>query len=261
MSEVTQRYAVRLAYRGTNYAGWQRQPNVMSVEETLDTAMGMMLGLGGPIKLVGCGRTDAGVHAADYVAHFDLPDGTTLPPRLLGRLNRYLPEDLALRGLYRVPEDFHARFHATSRSYVYRIATAKDPFRPDTVTYLPRLNELNRPAMEEAARLLLDYTAFAPFCKTNSDAYTMNCAVSRADWTFGPEEWRFDISANRFLRGMVRLIVGMCVRVGEGRLQLTEVRAALEEQRPLSRPWSAPAAGLYLTDIVYPQTDVWEVVG
>lgn len=247
------RYAIELAYRGTRYAGWQRQPNAVSVEETIDTALGMMLGQ--PIKLVGCGRTDAGVHAADYVAHFDIEG--EVAERLTGRLNRYLPDDIAVRRLVAVAPDFHARFGATRRGYVYHLSLEKDPFRPDTVGWVGGLGKLDLPAMQEAAALLLDYGTFAPFCKTNADNYTMNCVLAQSYWVVEPGCMRYHIVANRFLRGMVRLIVGMCLRVGEGRVALADVRKAMDGQTRLDKPWSAPAAGLFLNEVAYPGRHNW----
>ena len=247
------RYVLELAYRGTAYAGWQRQPNATSVEETIDSALTTILGQA--VKIVGCGRTDAGVHASDYVAHFDFSG--ELPPRLLARLNRYLPDDIALYRLCRVPEDFHARFSATARSYVYRISLRKDPFRPDTVSWLPAYRDLDREAMAEAAELLLHFSEFAPFCKTNSDAYTMRCELKESVWQFGEEELVYRVSANRFLRGMVRLIVGSCLQIGAGKLSLEGLRTSLERQERLPRPLSAPAAGLFLTAVTYDGRTQW----
>ena len=247
------RYALELAYNGTRYAGWQRQPNALSVEETVDTALSTILGQ--RLKIVGCGRTDTGVHASYYVAHFDF-DGD-FPPAFARRYNRFVADDVALLRVYRVADDFHARFHATGRAYTYRLALYKDPFRPDTVASLPQFRNLDRDAMQRAVGVLLDYDAFAPFCKTNSDAFTMNCRITEARWTFTDEEWTFSISANRFLRGMVRLIVGMSLRVGEGKLSLEELRRALDEQQPLTKPWSAPAAGLFLSGVSYPDRSGW----
>lgn len=249
----TRRYVLEVAYNGTNYAGWQRQPNATSIEETVDTALSLILGE--PIKIVGCGRTDAGVHATYYVAHFDFAGA--FPPYFLRRFNRFLADDVAILGLYEVPADFHARFHATGRSYVYRITLQKDPFRQDTVASLPQMAGLDQKKMQSAATILLAYDAFAPFCKTNSDAFTMKCEVTEARWVFDDEGWVFHISANRFLRGMVRLIVGMCLRVGEGKLSLEEVRHALDQQTRLPKPWSAPAAGLFLSDVRYPGKSDW----
>ena len=252
---MSQRYGIELAYRGTAYAGWQQQPNAVTVEGVITEAVSIMLGQA--IKLVGCGRTDAGVHASDYVAHFDYAG--KLPERWAGRLNRYLPEDIAVRRVVELPPDTHARFSATSRSYVYRISPRKDPLRPRTVTWLPALDRLDRRAMEEVADLVLQYTAFAPFCKSNSDAYTMNCLLHESRWEFGADEWRYHVTADRFLRGMVRLIVGACLRVGEGRVSVASVRQSLERQAALERPWSAPAAGLFLSAVRYPRREAWKL--
>lgn len=249
------RYVLELAYNGTNYAGWQRQPNAISVEETLETALSTILGQ--PIELVGCGRTDTGVHASYYVAHFDFSGA--FPPAFLRRINRYIAEDISLTALYRVHADFHARFHATGRGYTYRISLQKDPFRQNTVACLPQYaGRVDQAAMQAAADLLLEFAEFAPFCKTNSDAFTMQCQLAEARWGFSPDEWTFHISANRFLRGMVRLIVGMCLRVGEGKLSLEDVRQALEKQSRLPQPWSAPAEGLFLSMVEYPDKFSWE---
>lgn len=253
----TNRYVLELAYNGTKYAGWQRQPNAMSVEEIVDTALSLILGE--KIKIIGCGRTDAGVHASHYIAHFNF-DGK-LPPFFLKRFNRFLVEDVSVVALYRVPPEFHARFHATGRSYTYEVALKKDVFRKDTVASLPQLrNRVDQDAMQAAAKILLEYKAFAPFCKSNSDAFTMNCDLTEARWDFSPDHWVFHISANRFLRGMVRLIVGMCIRVGQGKLSLEELREALDKQSRLPKPWSAPAEGLFLSNICYPNREDWEAI-
>ncbi|NJC27801.1 tRNA pseudouridine(38-40) synthase TruA [Neolewinella antarctica] len=251
------RYALELAYNGANYAGWQRQPNALTVEEVVDTALSTILGE--PIKIIGCGRTDAGVHATDYVAHFDF-DGT-VPPAFKRRYNRFVADDVALRGLHRVPGDFHARFSATARSYTYRMTLEKDPFRPTTVTSLPQFAGADQQLMQRAARLLLEYKAFAPFCKANSDAHTMNCDLRRAEWVFDDHEWTFHVDADRFLRGMIRLVVGMCLRVGTGKVKLEDVKAALATQTALRQPWSAPAAGLFLSSVTYAGRFDWQNVG
>ncbi len=250
------RYALELAYNGTRYAGWQRQPNAPTVEEAVDTALSTILAE--PIKIVGCGRTDTGVHASDYVAHFDF--GGRIPPVFERRYNRFVADDIVLRGLYRVTADFHARFHATGRSYTYRLTTVKDPFRLNTVTSLPQFAGADQEKMRRVAELLLVYGAFAPFCKTKSDAYTMNCDIRRSEWNFSGPEWTFEIEADRFLRGMVRLIVGMCLRVGVGKLTVEDVRAALDEQAPLPKAWSAPPHGLYLSSVNYSERMHWNRV-
>lgn len=250
---TSQRYVLELAYNGTNYCGWQRQPNAMSVEEAADTALSTIFGE--QVKIIGCGRTDSGVHATYYVAHFDFSGD--FPPAFHRRYNRYVADDVALLGVYRVDPEFHARFHATARSYTYRIALHKDPFRPDTVTCLPQMRGLNRKKMQAAATLLLNYNEFAPFCKTHSGAFTMQCQLTEARWEFTDDEWAFHISANRFLRGMVRLIVGMCLRVGEDKLSISDVKHAMDAQQRLLQPWSAPASGLFLSAIEYPDRKAW----
>lgn len=248
------RYVLELAYKGTNYAGWQRQPNALSVEEAVETTLSTILGQ--PIEIVGCGRTDTGVHASYYVAHFDFSGD--FPPAFRRRINRFIDDDISVLGLYRVAPDFHARFHADARGYTYRMVLHKDPFRPDTVASLPQMADIDRQKMQAAANILLEYGDFAPFCKTNSDAFTMKCQLTQARWDFADGEWTFHISANRFLRGMVRLIVGMCLRVGEGKLSLADLRRAMNEQARLPKPWSAPAAGLYLSEVRYPDKSAWE---
>ncbi|MFT5997842.1 MAG: tRNA pseudouridine38-40 synthase [Neolewinella sp.] len=248
------RYVLELCYNGTNYSGWQRQPSALSVEETIDTTLSTILGE--KIKIVGCGRTDAGVHASYYVAHFDFTGA--FPVAFLRRFNRFVANDVALLCLYRVPAEFHARFHASGRGYTYRMALQKDPFRPDTVASLPQFADIDREKMQAAANILLEYGDFAPFCKTNSEVYTMKCQLTEARWGFAEKGWTFHISSNRFLRGMVRLIVGMCLRVGEGKLSLEDLRQAMDNQTRLPKPWSAPAAGLYLSKVEYPDKAGWE---
>lgn len=250
------RYVLELAYNGTNYAGWQRQPNAMSVEETIDTGLSLLLNE--KIKIIGCGRTDAGVHASYYVAHFDFAGN--FPKVFLHRFNRFLVDDISILGLYRVPADFHARFYASGRGYTYRISLQKDPFRQYTVSNMPQMKGIDKEKMQAAAAILSEFGEFAPFCKTNSDAFTMECQLTEARWEFGRQEWTFYISANRFLRGMVRLIVGMCLRVGEGKLSLEQLREALEKQERLPQPWSAPATGLFLSSVDYPDKMAWEPI-
>lgn len=248
------RYVLELAYNGTRYAGWQRQPNALSVEQTVDTALSRLLN--DTVRIVGCGRTDAGVHASYYVAHFDYAGD--FPPAFLRRYNRYVADHVALLGVHRVAPDFHARFNATGRAYTYRISLTKDPFRQQTVTPLPLHQRYDRALMRAAADLLPQYNAFAPFCKTKSDVFTMACDLTEARWEFGPQEWVFYVAANRFLRGMVRLIVGMCLRVGEGKMSLDDVRRALNRQERLPAPTSAPATGLFLSGVSYPDRSGWE---
>lgn len=244
------RYFLELAYSGTSYFGWQRQPQQISVQQTLEEALSTILNT--PITITGCGRTDTGVHAKQYFAHFDVTD--ELPQRFTSRLNKFLPKDIAVFRSIAVAEDAHARFHAYHRAYEYRVDLRKNPFGERTAYQFPFYAHLDTELLKAAAQLLLAYDEFAPFCKTNHDAKTLYCNLSRAEWIIDESQHQmvFHIASNRFLRGMVRLIVGMCIRVGLGKISLQSVQTAMERQQPLKGSWSAPAQGLYLTDIRYP---------
>lgn len=243
------RYFSELAYKGTNYNGWQRQPNAPSVQQTIEEALATILNTA--IEVVGCGRTDTGVHASQYFLHFDFEG--KFPKEFLRRLNKLLPPDVAFRSIYEVAADAHARFDATRRSYEYHIVLDKNPFLIDTAWHFPFFEKLDMEKTQAAAALLLNYGAFQPFCKSNTDVHTMECALHRSEWIFDEAERRlvFHISANRFLRGMVRLIVGMCLNVGLGKVELNEVRQALDQQVLLKKSWSVPAEGLFLTEVRY----------
>lgn len=244
------RYFAELAYNGTRYCGWQRQPGQPSVQETLENAFGTILGM--PVEVTGCGRTDTGVHARQYFLHFDFEG--SFPREFLRRINRFLPPDIAIFRIFEVASGAHARFDASSRSYEYHLTTRKDPFAQHTAYFFPFADRLDPDRLREAAALLLDYEAFLPFCKTHTDVKTMRCDLRRSEWLFYPEKERlvYHITADRFLRGMVRLIVGMCLNVGAGKLHPSEVRTALDRQLRLPRSLSVPPQGLFLTDIRYP---------
>jgi tRNA pseudouridine38-40 synthase len=243
------RYFSELAYNGTNYNGWQRQPNAPSVQQTIEEALATILNTA--IEVVGCGRTDTGVHASQYFLHFDFEG--KFPKEFLRRLNKLLPPDVAFRSIYEVAADAHARFDATRRSYEYHIVLDKSPFLTDTAWHFPFFEKLDLEKTQAAAALLLNYGAFQPFCKSNTDVHTMECTLFRSEWVFDAAASRlvFHISANRFLRGMVRLIVGMCLNVGLGKVELDEVRHALDQQVLLKKSWSVPPEGLFLTEVRY----------
>lgn len=247
------RYFLSLAYNGQNFHGWQRQPEANSVQQTLEEALRLILRE--PIDLTGCGRTDTGVHADEYYAHFDFEG--SFPDNILARLNRFLPASIRLKALYYCPPTAHARFDATSRSYRYELSLHKDPFRQGTVAHIPFANNSQRELVQETAQLIGRYAAFSPFCKSHSDAKTMNCQISRSEWIFEEAQWTYRVSANRFLRGMVRLIVGACLDVGQGKMRLADVAEALEKQQALPKSWSVPGEGLFLTKIVYPHRESW----
>jgi len=242
------KFFAELSYKGTHYCGWQKQPNQPSIQETLEDGLTTILGK--LIDITGCGRTDAGVHARQYFAHFvyngDFPKG------FLRRLNKYLPPDLAVHRIFEVAPDAHARYDAYHRAYEYHIELAKNPFSQETALYYSYPKPLDLEAMQQAAALLLEYEEFFPFCKTKTDVKTMKCELRRAEWVVGDQKLVFHIASNRFLRGMVRLIVGMCLNVGLGKVSLDEVREALDKQERLKRSYSVPPEGLFLTEIKYP---------
>lgn len=244
------RFFLTLSYHGARYAGWQAQPNAPSVQATLETALATILRR--PVDLTGCGRTDAGVHARYYVAHFDAEKPP--PARFLNALNGLLPPDIAVHDYRVAPEGAHARYDAFERSYEYHLLLRKDPFEVDTAWHYPQYHLLDVEKMQEVAALLPGYQAFAPFCKSNSGVEHYNCDVKAAYWDQRPEShrWVFHIRANRFLRGMVRLIVGACISTGKGQLSVDEIRQALETQQPLRKSLSVPPLGLFLTDVKYP---------
>lgn len=247
---INRRYFLSLAYNGSNYHGWQKQPKHVSIQQTLEEAFSTILGQ--KIEITGCGRTDSGVHAKQYFAHFNFAG--EFPEAFLRRINKYLPKDIAIYQLFQTHWDAHARFDAYHRSYEYHLRFNKDPFHLQTsyqYTY-PVWPDLEK--MQQAARLISHYDEFFPFCKTNHDAKTLICEIRRSEWIYYEDEARlvYHVSANRFLRGMVRLLVGMCINVGLDKIPLSEVKKALDQQTQLRMSTSAPARGLFLTDIRYP---------
>lgn len=243
------RYFAELAYNGTRYAGWQIQPNNLSVQETLQTAFSTILGT--DIEFVGCGRTDTGVHASQYFAHFDF-DGA-FPQSFLQRVNKFLPDDIVIYRIFEVSSDAHARFDAFKRSYEYQVTFIKNPFQTQTTYFYPYAQKPDFAKMQAAAQLLLAYREFQPFCKSNHDAKTLQCDLTQSEWIqVNDNKLVFYITSNRFLRGMVRLIVGMCLNVGLEKVSLDEVKAALDQQILLKKSWSVPPEGLFLTNVKYP---------
>ena len=242
------RYFIHLAYNGTRFCGWQRQPNDPSIQEVIETQLSLLLRE--QMEVSGCGRTDTGVHALCYYAHFETEKNFT-PDDLAFRLNKIVGDDIVVEEIFPVGAEMHARFSATHRSYEYYISSKKNPFQLETVWQIPFLDKLDKEKMQTAARLLLEYKAFAPFCKTHSDAQTMLCDLTQSNWEFSEDGACFQITSNRFLRGMVRLIVGMCINVGSGQMTIEEVRTALETQTPLKKSYSVPSTGLFLSDVRY----------
>ena len=241
------RYFVTFAYDGTSFHGSQTQPNGITVQETMETAFATIMRQ--PVALTFAGRTDAGVHAEKMVAHFD--SETPLPVNLAARLNNLLPSSIAIQSIRPVHAEAHARFDATSRTYRYRITTRKNPFL--IITHARVAAGLDLEAMNDAAQLLLGRHDFASFCRMHTDVKTTFCTVTEAHWVQENDtEAYFLISADRFLRNMVRAVVGTLFEVGRGRMtkaQFAEVIAAHDRKKA---GHSAPAEGLSLIDIQYP---------
>lgn len=242
------RYFVSFAYDGTGYHGSQSQPNGVTVQQEMEKAFSTILRE--PVSLVFAGRTDAGVHAEHMVAHFD--SGLTLPKNLAARLNNLLPPSIAIDGIRAVTPEAHARFDALSRTYHYRITTRKNPFL--VVTHARVAEGLDFDAMNAAAQLLLGRQDFSSFCRVHTDAKTMICDVSEAQWTRTDEYTAvFSITANRFLRNMVRAVVGTLFEVGKGRMTLDGFAEVIAAHDRCRAGHSAPAEGLSLVQITYPE--------
>lgn len=243
------RYFIELAYDGTNYHGWQIQPNGSSVQETLMKALATFLRQ--EVEVVGAGRTDAGVHAHRMMAHFDI-DRELDGAQVTDKLNRLLPPDIAVYRVVPVKPDAHARFDATYRKYQYHVTTCKDPFSRQ---YAWRLfHPLDFEKMNEAAKTLFDYTDFTSFSKLHTDVKTNNCRIMHAEWTqVSDTEWVFTIQADRFLRNMVRAVVGTLVEVGRGKLNIDGFRRVIEQKDRCSAGSSVPGHALFLVDVGYPE--------
>lgn len=248
----TTRYFAELSYKGTLYHGWQIQPNALTVQELLNKALSTLFRQ--PIESIGCGRTDTGVHALQFFAHFDVAHTDDLTViSSLNSLNSLLPYDISVKRLFRVSPKAHARFDATLRSYEYHIHFFKDPFRHHLSWLLHDVPDIDK--MNEAAAALLNYTDFSCFSKSNTQVATNNCTLSRAEWIEGHEGWVFHISANRFLRNMVRAIVGTLILVGRGAIPPNAIHDILRSKNRSNAGASVPACGLYLTHIRYPYID------
>lgn len=245
---MTFRYALELAYRGTNYHGWQIQPNASSVQEEIEKRLSQLMG-NMPVSVVGCGRTDTGVHASYYVLHFDSVKKLDLN-QLAYKLNKMLPDDISIFSAQEVTADFHARFSAISRTYHYFIHQKKDPFSLDS---LHVVSKLDFDAMNRAAKYLLEKQDFTSFSKLHTDVKTNICTVSDAKWNQLTEDtWYFEIKADRFLRNMVRAVVGTLLEVGYGNLLESDLLTIIESKDRGKAKLSVPAQGLFLVDIQYP---------
>lgn len=243
------RYFIELSYNGKAYHGWQNQPNAISVQEVIENALSKLLNR--DMKIVGAGRTDSGVHAKQMFAHFDCVlkiDGSDLKYKL----NAFLPQDIAIRDIFEVTHDAHARFDAVSRTYLYRVAIEKNAFNFDSAYLMNKKLDLD--LMNQAAKALLGHKDFQCFSKVHTDVKTYYCDVKEAKWEHMENEFHFTIKADRFLRNMVRAIVGTLINVGLGKIAVEDLQSILASKNRSEAGYSVPAHGLYLTKIEYPKT-------
>jgi len=243
-----QRFFVQLSFKGTNYHGWQIQPNAITVQEVVERAFSTVLRE--KVQVTGAGRTDTGVHASFFICHFDSLSDEPETEKFIYRLNSILPADISLQGIRQVPTDAHARFSALSRTYKYYIHNKKDPFKTD-ISYL-YTGSLDRDKMNEGAGMLKEYTDFTSFSRLHTDVKTNLCRILYAHWEREGDTLVFTIEADRFLRNMVRAITGTLLKMGTGKLSAEEFRRIIEARDRGVAGDSAPARGLFLTDIKYP---------
>ena len=243
------RYFIEIAYNGKNYFGWQRQPQQISVQQVLEETLSTLLR--GEIKITGAGRTDTGVHAKQLFAHFDF-EAIEDRDEFLFRINSFLPKDISIKNIFEVKVDAHARFDAVEREYKYIISLDKDPFTEDFAYQI--YNRPNVDLMNQAAEMLLDHKDFQCFSRSKTDVKTYNCTIVKANWEAKNNKLIFTIAADRFLRNMVRAIVGTLLEVGFGKTSLEEFQKILDSKSREEAGASAPAHGLYLTKVVYPES-------
>ena len=243
------RYFLQIAYDGTNYHGWQRQPNDHSVQAEIEHALCKILRLES-IVTIGCGRTDSGVHASDFYLHFVADFKDLKVEEVLFRLQKILPKDIAAYRLFQVSHRAHARFDATERAYEYRLIQRRDPFLRSHAYHYPYELDFNR--MNEAAALLIGKHDFASFCKAGGNQGTTICDLRRAEWVNQNGVWVFHIVANRFLRNMVRAVVGTLLEVGRGKMDLVQFQEVIDLKKRSAAGDSVRPEGLFLTRVVYP---------
>ncbi|MDO7170564.1 tRNA pseudouridine(38-40) synthase TruA [Mariniflexile sp. AS56] len=241
------RYFIELSYNGAAYHGWQKQPKAISVQEVIENALSLLLKE--TVAIMGAGRTDTGVHGKQMFAHFDT-DIVFNEVNLTFKLNSFLPKDIAIQTVFEARADAHARFHALSRTYLYRITMQKSAFNFENAYYVKQPLDVEK--MKEASKILFQYKDFQCFSKVNTDVKTYNCDIMQADWFFENNELHFVIKADRFLRNMVRAIVGTMVQIGLGKLEVDDLHSIIKSKNRREAGFSVPAHALYLTTIEYP---------
>lgn len=243
------RFFIELSYNGKEYHGWQNQPNAITVQEVIENALSVLLK--DKISIVGAGRTDAGVHAMQMFAHFDF-DVDFDREQLVYKLNAFLPKDIIIKTIFPVNDDAHARFDALSRTYVYKMTAFKNAFNFDLVYFFKPQLDLDK--LNEASKLLFNYKNFKCFSKSNTDVKTYYCEIMKAEWQLKNDELIFTIKADRFLRNMVRAIVGTLIEIGMGKMTMDQLKTIIESENRINAGASAPGYALYLTHIEYPLT-------
>jgi tRNA pseudouridine38-40 synthase len=242
------RYFIECAYRGSNYSGWQIQNNALTIQEVIEKALSILLKH--KIEITGSSRTDAGVHAKQQMAHFDVDEEIDNLENLVYRANKVLPFDISIQQIYIVGDDYHSRFEAISRKYEYRISRKKNPFQRG-LSYEFNGN-LNIDQMNEACKILFKYIDYQCFSKINTDVLTFNCTISEAHWVEEADNLLvFHIKANRFLRGMVRAIVGTLLEIGLGKISVSDFEKIILSKDRKKAGWSVPAEGLFLMEVNY----------
>jgi tRNA pseudouridine38-40 synthase len=242
------RYFIELSYNGSAYHGWQNQPNAISVQEVVESALSTLLKVS--ISIMGAGRTDTGVHAKQMFAHFDY-ENIFNKIDLVYKLNSFLPTDIVIHDIFEVKEDSHTRFHAVSRTYLYRVALKKNAFTTNEAYYVKQ--ELDIEKMKEAAKVLFEYKDFQCFSKSNTDVKTYHCTIMKAEWVLLNDELQFTIKADRFLRNMVRAIVGTMINIGLGKIDIEDLHTIIKSKNRSEAGFSVPACALYLAEVEYPK--------
>lgn len=243
------RYFIQLAYNGKNFHGWQIQPNATTVQQTLNDALSLLLSQ--RINIVGAGRTDTGVHASFFVAHFELEASVADTEKLVYKLNKILPVSIRIDKIFEVDETMHARFSALSRTYHYLFSLKKEPFLNDFTTFMPYKLDVGK--MNAASSILLNHSDFTSFSKLHTDVKTNNCEVHKAKWAENNDMLIFEVKADRFLRNMVRALVGTLVLTGRNKISVSQFEEIILKKDRGAAGASAKAGGLFLSQIEYPE--------
>lgn len=243
------RFAVRMSFNGSSFFGWQSQHGGNTVQDIIENILKQRYGKYFPIT--GCCRTDSGVHASDFVFHFD--SEFDLRDDFIYRLNKMLPSTIAIKTIQLVEKSFHSRFDAISRSYTYNISATKNVFNSEFCFYFPAIENADFDLMKQVCELIKNSNEFFPFCKSKSDVNTMICDIKEIGWNKNIEEstYSFRIVSDRFLRGMVRMIVGACLNIGLKKMEIDDLIYSLKKQTRLKKSWSVPGKGLFLDGVKY----------